>query len=118
MDKGRLNTFFEEILKTSSVDYGDKEIEDIQTAVLELLERIVGKINERGLFNISRIEPCGSMAEKTTLWKTLDKDKVKETTTEKYLEFDFLAILEKTSDIKKIRALRCLHGCSWPTNGF
>ena len=57
MDKGRLNTFFEEILKTSSVDYCDKEIEDIQTAVRELLERIVGKINERGLFNISRIEP-------------------------------------------------------------
>ena len=118
VDKGRLNTFFEEILKTSSVDYCDKEIEDIQTAVRELLERIVGKINERGLFNISRIEPCGSMAEKTALWKTLDKDKVKETTTEKYLEFDFLAILEKTSDIKISERCAACMGVHGPPTDF
>ena len=97
-ERSLLNNFFEDILKKSSVDYSCNEIEDIQTAVLEMLERIAVKINERGLFNISRIEPCGSMAEKAALWKTEDNEKV--TISEQYLEFDFLAVLAKTDDIK------------------
>ena len=109
-ERGLLNSFFEDILKKSSVDYSCNEIEDIQTAVLELLERIAVKINERGLFNISRIEPCGSMAEKAALWKTDTEKDVKETISEKYLEFDFLAVLAKTDDIK-IRMKHC-KGCT------
>ena len=101
MEERRLmNSFFEDILKTSSVDYSCNEIEDIQSAVLEMMERIAVKINERGLFNISRIEPCGSMAEKAALWKTNTRRNVKGTNFEKYLEFDFLAVLAKTDDIK------------------
>ena len=101
MEERRLmNSFFEDILKTSSVDYSCNEIEDIQSAVLEMLERIAVKINERGLFNISRIEPCGSMAEKAALWKTNTRRNVNGTNFEKYLEFDFLAVLAKTDDIK------------------
>ena len=96
-ERSLMNSFFEDILNTSSVDYSCNEIEDIQSAVLEMLERIVVKINERGLFNISRIEPCGSMAEKAALWKTYPKYLKK---IEKYLEFDFLAVLAKTDDIK------------------
>ena len=109
-ERGLLNSFFEDILKKSSVDYSCNEIEDIQTAVLELLERIAVKINERGVFNISRIEPCGSMAEKAALWKTDTEKDVKETISEKYLEFDFLAVLAKTDDIK-IRMQHC-KGCT------
>ena len=99
-ERSLMNSFFEDILKTSSVDYSCNEIEDIQSAVLEMLERIAVKINERGLFNISRIEPCGSMAEKAALWKTNTRRNVKGTNFEKYLEFDFLAVLAKTDDIK------------------
>ena len=99
-ERSLLHRFFEDILKKSSVDYSCNEIEDIQTAVLEMLERIAVKINERGLFNISRIEPCGSMAEKAALWKTYPKDSEKGKKIEKYLEFDFLAVLVKTDDIK------------------
>ena len=101
-ERSLMNSFFEDILKTSSVDYSCNEIEDIQSAVLELLERIAVKINERGLFNISRIEPCGSMAEKAALWKTDVWNLVKGTNFEKYLEFDFLAVLVKTDDIKML----------------
>ena len=104
-ERGLLNSFFEDILKKSSVDYSCNEIEDIQSAVLEMMERIAVKINERGLFNISRIEPCGSMAEKAALWKTYktyNKSNVKKTISEKYLEFDFLAVLVKTDDIKML----------------
>ena len=71
-------------MKKSSVDYSCNEIEDIQTAVLELMERIVSKINERGLFYISRIEPCGSMVEKAALCKTDYKINAKGTISEKY----------------------------------
>ena len=130
-ERSLMNSVFEDILNTSSVDYSCNEIEDIQSAVLEMLERIAVKINERGLFNISRIEPCGSMAEKTALWKTDailhnerglfnisrisqcgsmaekaalwktdTEDNEKETISEKYLEFDFLAVLAKTDDIE------------------
>ena len=99
-ERSLLNNFFEEILKTSSVDYSCSEIEDIQSAVLEMLERIVVKINERGLFNISMIVPCGSMAEKAALWKTDTKYNIEKSISEKYLEFDFLAVLVKTDDIK------------------
>ena len=95
-ERSLMNSFFEDILKTSSVDYSCNEIEDIQSAVLEMLERIAVKINERGLFNISRIESCGSMAEKAALWKTFLTYLTKK---EKYLEFDFLAVLAKTDDI-------------------
>ena len=103
-ERGLLNSFFEDILKKSSVDYSCNEIEDIQTAVLEMMERIAVKINERGLFNISRIEPCGSMAEKEALWKTrlIPEYNVKGEEYEKYLEFDFLAVLVKTDDIKML----------------
>ena len=104
-ERSLMNSVFEDILKTSSVDYSCNEIEDIQSAVLEMLERIAVKINERGLFNISRIEPCGSMAEKAALWKTYktyNKSNVKKTISEKYLEFDFLAVLVKTDDIKML----------------
>ena len=108
-ERSLMNSFFEDILKTSSVDYSCNEIEDIQSAVLEMLERIAVKINERGLFNISRIEPCGSMAEKAALWKTKDPFYVKGTIPEKYLEFDFLAVLAKTDDIKLL--LQDCKGC-------
>ena len=117
-ERSLLNNFFEEILKTSSVDYSCNEIEDIQSAVLEMLERIAVKINERGLFNISRIEPCGSMAEKAALWKTYTEEDTEndtenygmETVSEKYLEFDFLAVLAKTDDIKLL--MQDCKGCN------
>ena len=100
-DRKRLRVFFEDILEKASIDYSNKEIQDIQTAVLVLLYEIVNKMNERGLFKISRIEPCGSMAEKTSLWKTQNKNGIAgNTTSSKYMEFDFLAVLEKPDNIK------------------
>ena len=70
-----------------SIDYNNQEIQDIQTAVHTMLDRVVTRVNKRGLFNISRIHPCGSMAEQTAAWK-YDKE-----TNERYTEFDFLAVL-------------------------
>ena len=84
----KLDTIFEEVLTKESIDYNDKEIRDIQSAVNTMLNRIVIRVNKRGLFKISMIQLCGSMAEQTSSWKY---DKY---TNERYTEFDFLATLE------------------------
>ena len=84
----KLDTIFEEVLTKESIDYDDKEIRDIQSAVNTMLNRVVTRVNKRGLFKISRIQSCGSMTEQTSSWK-YDKE-----TNARYTEFDFLAILE------------------------
>ena len=58
-----------------------------------MLKRIKDRVNERGVFEISRIEPCGSMAEKTAAWKYSRQ------TGERHTEFDFLAVLAHSPDI-------------------
>ena len=57
-----------------------------------MLERIRTRVNSRYIFNIARIQPTGSMAERTSLWKYGLRRNL-------YLEFDFLAVLQKS--IKK-----------------
>ena len=94
-----LNKLLDEIVTKASIDYGNQEIRDIQTAVHTVLERVVTRVNERGIIKISRIEPCGSMRERTAVWKYYY-------THECYTEFDFLAVLKYSSDI-----LCRDHGC-------
>lgn len=59
-----LDEIFKDLLRRASIDYSNREIRDIQAAVHTILERVVAKVNERGIFKVSRIHPCGSMAEK------------------------------------------------------
>ena len=91
----KLNTFLEEIVTEAGFDFSCpeiQEIQDIQVAVSEMIERIKTGINERGIFSISRTEVCGSMAEKTAMWK-------RSWTVIPYIEFDFLAVLQAACDI-------------------
>ena len=88
----KLNKLLDELVTKASIDYGNQEIRDIQTAVHTVLERVVTRVNERGMFKISRIVPCGSMAEQTAVLK-FDYEK------EMYTEFDFLANLEYSPNI-------------------
>ena len=71
--KEKLNTVFEELVPKITVDYSDTEIQDIQRAVVKLLEGGVDRLKQRGIFSISHIQPCGSMAEKTAVWRTKRK---------------------------------------------
>ena len=91
----KLNSIFEEIVTKVAVDLNNPEIIDIQSAVSEMLERIKTRINERGVFSISRILPSGSMAEKTSMWKFDGWP-----TEQPFIEFDFIAVLQATCDIK------------------
>ena len=93
----RLNTFFDVIVNNVGLDYGNAEVQDIQSAVLEMLNRTVKTLSERGIFNISRIQSVGGMAEKTSLWKSNPSKMWKvETKRIRYIEFDFLAVIDKT----------------------
>ena len=86
----KLEEFFHQITSKAPVDYTNQEIKDIQYAVSIMLERIRTRVNRRGIFNIARIVPVGSGAEKTSLWKYC----VHDDPTIKYLEFDYLGVLK------------------------
>ena len=94
----RLKTFYETILRNAPLNFNNKEIQDIQTAVRHMLERVTAQMNAEAdsPFKISHIQPCGSMEEKSSILKTVsrvyDYNGVRLT---KYIEFDYLAILDK-----------------------
>ena len=86
--RDKLEEFFKHVIANASVDFTNPEIQDIQTAMDTMLERIKTRVNSRCIFKIARIVRGGSMAEKTSLWKIEDSHH--------HLEFDFLAALENT----------------------
>ena len=94
-----LNEMLEQVNTRSSIDNCNEERKDIKTAVHTMLERIVTRVNERGMFKISRIVPCGSMVERTAVLKVNKYN-------EMYTEFDFLANLDYSPNI-----ISRDHGC-------
>ena len=99
----RLKTFYENILRNAPLNFNNKEIQDIQIAVRQMLERVTAQINTEpeSRFKISHIQPCGSMEEKSSILKsdsvTYDYNGVGMT---KYIEFDYLAIIDKSDDVR------------------
>ena len=100
--KRKLNGFIEKIAKNAAIDYSNQEIQDIEGAVIKVLGSIKDKMNERGLFKISRIEPSGSMAEHTSIGNWHGSSQINKGVFVN-LEFDFLAVFELPSncDISK-----------------
>ena len=100
----RLKTFYENILRNAALNFNNKEIQDIQTAVRHMLERVTAQINTEAesRFEISHIQPCGSMEEKSSILKSkcaipYDYNGVRLT---KYIEFDYLAIIDLPDDAR------------------
>ena len=94
----RLKTFYENILRNAALNFNNKEIQDIQIAVRQMLERVTVQMNTEpeSPFKISYIQPCGSMEEKSSIlksmsWLPYDYNGVRLT---KYIEFDYLAIID------------------------
>ena len=98
----KLEEFFKHIISNAAVDYTYPEIQDIQTAMDTILDRIKTRVNSRGIFQIARVLRGGSMAEKTSLWKFESPHH--------YLEFDFLAALENTVKHSIDQSANC-RGC-------
>lgn len=83
----QLNEMFHEILVKTAIDHETEEMKDIREAIYTMLQRAKQRVNECTSFQIVRIEPCGSMTEKTSAWKYDFQRK------ETYTEFDFIAVL-------------------------
>ena len=98
-----LKTFYENILRNAPLNFNNKEIQDIQIAVRQMLERITAQMNTEpeSRFKISHIQPCGSMEEKSSILKSAlvpyDYNGVCLT---KYIEFDYLAIIDLPDDVR------------------
>ena len=99
----RLKTFYKTILRNAALNFNNKEIQDIQTAVRHMLERVTAQINTdpESTFKISYIQPCGSMEEKSSIlksyWKPYHYNGERLT---KYIEFDYLAILDQPDIVR------------------
>ena len=99
----RLKTFYKNILRNAPLHFNNKEIQDIQIAVRQMMERITAQINTdpESPFKISYIQPCGSMEEKSSIlksvWVPYDYNGVRLT---KYIEFDYLAIIDLPDDVR------------------
>ena len=88
-----LNSYFTDIVNTAPIDFQSVEPNDIYSAVCILLGRAATRITERGIFRISHLQQCGSVAENSTNWK-YDRQ-----TSEPFTEFDFLAVLNKSFSV-------------------
>ena len=64
VQRRKLTEFFDKIITHGSIDFSSQEIQDIQRAVHKIMERVVDRVNKRGIFHVARIEPGGSMVEK------------------------------------------------------
>ena len=99
----RLKTFYKNILRNAALNFNNNEIQDIQIAVRQMLERVTAQINTEAelRFKISYIQPCGSMEEKSSILKSelklYDYNGARLT---KYIEFDYLAIIDKPNDVR------------------
>ena len=99
----RLKSFYKNILRNAALNFNNKEIQDIQTAVRHMLERVTAQINTEpeSRYKISYIQPCGSMEEKSSILKTeLEPYDYKGVRLTKYIEFDYLAIIDKPDDVR------------------
>ena len=98
--RDKLNSLFKDIVAEAAIDFNDEKIKSVQASVMNLVERAKQYLNEQiDGFNISRIVPCGSMAEKSSLWKLSNHGLT-------YIEYDFLAVLHGYNDNEIVQ------GCS------
>ena len=97
----RLKSFYKNILRNAQLNFNNKEIQDIQIAVRQMLERVTAQINAvaESPFKISYIQPCGSMEEKSSILKSESYDYNGERLT-KFIEFDYLAIIDLPDDVR------------------
>ena len=110
-----LSKLCSDIIDKAAVDHGNREIKDITSALEILLKRLFSDeitvdYLELGFrrtlkFRCSSILPCGSMAEKTSLWKSTRRQGGER----KYIEYDNLVLLD---DIKIRPGDEDCQGCS------
>ena len=111
-----LSKLYDDIVANAKVNRSSREITDISSAVEEMLTRLInGEIvmnyDDYGLkpllkFHKVDLEPCGSMAEHTSLWKSTRRQFRQNT----FLEYDYLAVLPNEDNVVEIGRGGC-QGC-------
>ena len=116
-----LSKLYCDIIAKATVDHSNPEIRGIKSAVEELLNRLFsGDINmdydDYGYdddyfqstlpFRCSYLQPCGSMAEETALWKSVRRQGRES----QFIEFDFLVVLDNQGLVVNIGPGKC-QGC-------
>ena len=121
-----LSKLYDDIVANAKVDRSSREIEDISSAVEEMLTRLINgeiEMNYHDLrgqnltlkFHKFDLEPCGSMAEHTSLWKSTRRQFRQNT----FLEYDYLAVFQNEDNELKIRrgGRQGCEGCRWIYSG-
>ena len=96
-----LSKLYDDIVAKAKVNRSSREIEDISSAVEEMLTRLVSGGMEIDYSILSLkfrkvdLEPCGSMAEHTSLWKSTRRQFRQNT----FLEYDYLAVLQNEDNV-------------------
>ena len=103
-----LSKLYDDIVAKAKVNRSSREITDISSAVEEMLTRLISgeiEINyddhfqkQTLKFHKVDLEPCGSMTEHTSLWKSTRRQFRQNT----FLEYDYLAILQNEDNVVKI----------------
>ena len=127
-----LSKLYDDIVAKAKVNRSSREITDISSAVEEMLTRLINggmKMNYEvyGEQKLERLvsgeieidyygaslrfykvdlQPCGSMAEHTSLWKSTRRQFRQNT----FLEYDYLAVLQNEDNVGEIRRGGC-QGC-------
>ena len=115
-----LSKLYCDIVAKATIDHSKTEIRDIKSAVEELLNRLVSghiymdddyddgydDLPSTLTFRCSYLQPCGSMAEETALWKSVRR----EGRDRQFIEFDFLVVLDNQRHVVNIGPRRC-KGC-------
>ena len=115
-----LSKLYCDIIAKATVDHSNPEIEDIKSAVEELLNRLVSghiymdddyddgydDLPSTLTFRCSYLQPCGSMAEETALWKSVRRQEQES----HFIEFDFLVVLDNQRHVVNIGPGDC-QGC-------
>ena len=110
-----LSKLYDDIVAKAKVDRSSREITDISSAVEEMLTRLISGEIEMNYdhsikltlkFHKADLEPCGSMAEHTSLWKSTRRQFRQNT----FLEYDYLAVLQNEDNVMEITRGVC-QGC-------
>ena len=86
-----IDTVFDDVTDRVAVDSNSPELRDITEALETLLYKYIKHMEKTyPKFQLSYMRQCGSMSEKTALWKSVQRYGREN----KYIEFDYLVVLD------------------------
>lgn len=86
-----LQTCFDDVVANSVVDFENRQVADLSHALEKQLWKYTKRMQKKnGKLEVLDLRQCGSMVERTALWKSSQRNNEEN----KYLEFDYLAVMD------------------------